>query len=220
MRFKRRDRDFTSQLDRIAASEAEAIVLWGNASDAAAAVRAIRHWNETNPSAPLPERVFGCDRLASHTFLASAGAAAEGGVAVATYDPTRDDPQLTTFVNAFTARFGHEPEAYAAHAYDGANILVAAIRKAGLNRVRIRDALYEYKRFDGVTCRIEFDSTLNDVGPIYLATVQNGKFAYREAKFASTARADRGPIPYRTLAESAPAVRLSQPQSADETTPL
>src|SRR3990172_12370186 len=103
MRFKRRDRDFTSQLDRIAASEAEAIVLWGNASDAAAAVRAIRRWNEANPIAPLPERIFGCDRLASQTFLAEAGAAAEGVVAVATYDPARDDARLTTFVNAFTA---------------------------------------------------------------------------------------------------------------------
>ena len=220
VRWKRGDRDFSAQLRRIAESDAEAIVLWGNASDAAAVVRAIRQWNETNPTAPLPKRVFGCDRLASQTFLAEAGAAAEGVVAVATYDPTRDDPRLTTFANAFTTRFGHEPEAYAAHGYDGANILVAAIRKAGLNRVRIRNALYEYKHFDGVTGPIEFDSTLNDVGPVYLTTVQNGKFAYREAKFASTVRADRGPIPYRTLAESAPAVRLSPPPSPAETTPL
>ncbi len=220
VRWKRGDRDFSAQLQRIAESGAEAIVLWGNASDAAAAVRAIRRWNETNPSAPLPERVFGCDRLASPTFLAEAGAAAEGVAAVATYDPTRDDPRLTTFVNAFTTRFGHEPEAFAAHGYDGANILVAAIRKAGLNRVRIRDALYEYKQFDGVTGRIEFDSTLNDVGPVYVATVQNGKFSYREARLASTAHADHGPIPYRALAESAPAVRLSPPPSPAEDTPL
>jgi ABC-type branched-subunit amino acid transport system substrate-binding protein len=141
-------------------------------------------------------------------------------VAVATFDPTRDDPKLSTFVNAFSGRFGHGPQSFAAHAYDGANILVAAIRKAGLNRVRIRDALYEYKHFDGVTGRIEFDSTLNDVGSVYLATVQNGKFTYREAKSASTARADHGPIPYRTIAESAPDVRLSPPPSPEGTNPL
>lgn len=220
VRWKRGERDFSAQLQRIAESDAEAIVVWGNASDAAAAVRAIRRWNETNPSAPLPEQVFGCDRLASSTFLTEAGAAAEGVVAVATYDPTRDDPHLTTFVSAFSSRFGREPQAYAAHAYDGANILVAAIRKAGLNRVRIRDALFEYKHFDGVTGRIEFDSTLNNVGSVYLATVQNGKFAYREAKSASTARADHGSIPYRTVAESAPDVRLSPPPSASGTSPL
>ena len=220
VRWKRGDRDFSTQLQRIAESDAEAIVVWGNASDAAAVVRAIRRWNETNPGAPLPERVFGCDRLASSTFLAEAGAAAEGVVAVATYDPTRDDPQLTTFVRAFSSRFGHEPQAFAAHAYDGANILIAAIRKAGPNRVRIRDALYEYTHFDGVTGRIEFDSTINDVGPVYLATVRNGKFAYREAKSASTVRADHGPIPYRTIAESAPDVRFSPPPSPGGTTPL
>jgi ABC-type branched-subunit amino acid transport system substrate-binding protein len=220
VRWKRGDRDFGTQLRRIAESDAEAIVLWGNASDAAAAVRAIRQWNKTNPDHPLPERVFGCDRLASSTFLAEAGAAAEGVTATATYDPTRDDPQHATFVSAFASRFGHEPEAFAAHAYDGAGILIAAIRKAGPNRARIRDALYEYKHFDGVTGRIEFDSTLNDVGPVYLATVHNGKFAYREASFASTARAEHGPIPYRTLAESVPALRWSSPPSSAETTPL
>ncbi|MEK7827353.1 MAG: AMP-binding protein, partial [Thermodesulfobacteriota bacterium] len=46
------------------------------------------------------------------------------------------------------------------------------------------------------------------------------EFVYREVRFASTARADRGPIPYRTLAESAPAVRLSPPPSPAEAAPL
>ena len=219
VRWKRGDRDFSAQLQRIAQSGTEAIVLWGNASDAAAVVRAIRHWNEANPSTPLPERIFSCDRLASQTFLAEAGAAAEGVVAIATYDPTRDDARLATFVSAFTARFGHEPEAFAAHGYDGADILIAAIRKAGLNRVRIRDALYEYKRFDGVTGLIEFDRTLNDVGSVYLATVQNGKFAYRERSSPQCpGRPRTAPIP--DLAESPPALRLSPPPSPTGTTAL
>jgi hypothetical protein len=147
-------------------------------------------------------RIFGCDRLVSRTFIAEAGEAAEGVVAVATYDPTRDDPRLKAFAKAFSGRFNHEPEAYAAHAYDGANILIAAIRKAGLNRVRIRDALFEYTHYDGVTGPVDFDTTLNDIGPVYIATVEKGRFVYREARFAQGP-----PEPYRTLAQSPPMAR-------------
>lgn len=187
LRWDRGERDFSRQLDRIAALQPEAIVLWGNASDCAAVTAAIRRRN-------LPARIFGCDRLVSRSFLREAGAAAEGVVAVATYDPTRDDPRWSEFVRAFKDKFGHQPESFAAHAYDGANILIAAIRRAGLNRARIRDALYECQRYDGVSGAIEFDATLNDVGAVYLATVENGTFAYR-------------PVPYRTLAQSPPSAR-------------
>ncbi len=225
LRWERGDRDFTLQLDRIAETRPEAIVLWGNASDTAAVVREIRRRGIRAPSAsagsaPAPVRIFGCDRLVSRTFIAEAGEAAEGVVAVATYDPTRDDPCLKAFAKAFSGRFNHEPEAYAAHAYDGANILIAAIRKAGFNRVRIRDALFEYTHYDGVTGPVDFDTTLNDIGPVYIATVEKGRFVYREARFARAAGfSPRGvstpggvakrspPEPYRTLAQSPPMAR-------------
>ncbi len=198
MRWDRGDRDFTAQLDRIAQVGPEALILWGNASDTAAIVREIRRRK-------MPLRIFGCDRMVSRTFLDQAGEAAEGVVAVATYDPTRDDSRLEAFVEAFKARFGHEPDAFAAHAYDGANILFDAVRKAGPNRVRIRDALAQYTHYDGVTGPIDFDTTLNDIGPVYITSVQGGKFTYREANFAKVTQAD--PVPYRRLAQSPPAAR-------------
>ena len=38
-------------------------------------------------------------------------------------------------------KFNEEPETYAAHAYDGMNMLIWAIQVAGLNRAKIRDVL-------------------------------------------------------------------------------
>ncbi|MHC4698210.1 MAG: ABC transporter substrate-binding protein [Planctomycetota bacterium] len=235
LRWDRGDRDFSAQLDRIAETRPDAIMLWGNASDTAAVVREIRRRQRAGSDSLASVRIFGCDRLASRTFLEEAGDAAEGVVAVATYDPTRDDPRLKAFTEAFMERFDHEPGTFAAHAYDGANILVAAIRKGGLNRARIQDALNEYTHYDGVTGSIVFDTTLNDIGPVYMATVKQGRFVYREANFtkvsqrssaesagsaARQTRADDGSrglkpaapgatqgAPYRTLAESAPAAR-------------
>ena len=59
----------------------------------------------------------------------------------------RGHPRWSEFVRTFKDKFGHEPESFAAHAFDGANILIAAIRRAGLNRARIRDVLYESERY-------------------------------------------------------------------------
>jgi len=212
LRWERGDRDFTAQLDRIAETGVQAVVLWGFASDTAAVVRAIREREKRVTDSAAPLRIFGCDRLVSPTLLAEAGDAGEGVVAVATYDPTRDDSRLKEFVQAFAARFGHSPGSFGAHAYDGTNILIAAIRQAGLNRVRIRDALYETKHYDGVTGPIDFDTTLNDVGPVYIATVEQGRFAYRPSRFAEVAPGRAALRPYRTLAESPPAARTPDRQ--------
>jgi branched-chain amino acid transport system substrate-binding protein len=62
------------------------------------------------------------------------------------------------FRQEFTKRYGHPPDYGAAHAYDAANILVSAIRAAGLNRARILDAIRAGSPFHGVTGSIQWDS--------------------------------------------------------------
>ncbi len=206
MRWNYGDRDFALQLDRIAELKPDAIVLWGSAADAAAVVNEIRRRE-------MPVQIFGSDRLASATFLELAGANAEGVVAAATYDPTRQDARLAAFRASFGKRFGHDPETFAAHAYDGTNLLIAAIREAGLDRIAIRDTMYAITHYDGVTGPIDFDTTLNDVGPVFLAEVREGKFVYEEVDFAVPSRSALGPKPpsardaYRTLVQSPPAAR-------------
>ncbi len=200
LQWRRGTRDFTKQLDRLAKIKPEAVVIWGNSADVAAIVKEIRRRE-------LPVRIFGSDRMASPAFLKAAGEAAEGVVAAASYDPTREDPLLKEFVEAYAKRFQHEPEAHAAHTFDGINILIESIRKAGLNRARIRDAMYECTYYEGVTGPIVLDASLNDIGPVYIATVENGRFVYREAEFAQYSDKLIGTEPYRTLAQSPPRVR-------------
>jgi len=71
----------------------------------------------------------------------------------------------------FVARYGRDPDYPAAHAYDAANIVIAAIRKAGLNRARIRDAVRALSPIQGVTGRIEWDSAGQNQRPVVLRTV-------------------------------------------------
>ena len=218
LRWNPGDRDFDSQLDRIAGTGTKALVLWGNASDTAAVVARIRARELASAETRAPWRIFGCDRLVSRTFLAEAGEAAEGVVAVATYDPTQENPKYAEFVKTFRSRFDYEPEAFAAHAFDGTNIMIEAILHAGLNRTRIRDALFDYTNYDGVTGSIPFDATLNDIGPVFLATVTNGALIYRESILNKTADSGADPTPYRTVAQSPPAARSADSSSPNSVT--
>ncbi len=170
-RFKNGDTDFAEQLDNIGRTNADALFLLGNPTELGLIVKAVRARGMSLP-------IFAFDRCVHPAFLEAAGPAAEGVVATASFDPDRDDPAWRAFRERYRARFGAEPDAFSAHAYDGTNLIIAAIREAGLNRARIRDALFAKKTFDGVTGTIVFDSTVNDVRKPTLAEVKNGRFHF------------------------------------------
>ena len=74
-----------------------------------------------------------------------------------------------------------QPEVFAASAYDGMNLIIAAIKKAGLNRVLIRDVLTDLKTFQGyqgITGKIILDASWNEIGDMYMAEVKSGKFIF------------------------------------------
>jgi ABC-type branched-subunit amino acid transport system substrate-binding protein len=78
-----------------------------------------------------------------------------------------------------------EPDAFAAHAYDGMNLIIEAINRVGLNRVRIRDILTDLETFQGyqgVTGTLILDATWNDIGDIWMAEIKNGEFVYTPVK--------------------------------------
>jgi branched-chain amino acid transport system substrate-binding protein len=116
-------------------------------------------------------------------------------VTISPLDPTRTDSQWQDFRKKYQAKFNEEPDAYAAYAYDGMNILIGAIEKKGLNRGRIMDGLREYygKSYDGVGQREEFDYTLNNIAPLALAKVEGGKFVYLPAQRREPSAAYPGP---------------------------
>jgi ABC-type branched-subunit amino acid transport system substrate-binding protein len=164
--------DFSMHLDRVEASKPEAIVYWGDAEDAAHVLNAIRERGWTQP-------VFFCDRAVSGEFVKIAGKNAEGILCTYPWNPDRKDPKLIAFKEAFKQRWGVEPDTYAAHAYDGANMLIWAIQTAGLNRAKIRDVLaYRAEPFPGVTGDIPLSSAMDDAGEVFLTRYENGQWKY------------------------------------------
>jgi ABC-type branched-subunit amino acid transport system substrate-binding protein len=176
-RFNDGETDFKTQLERITVTNPDAILVWGNAKESGLILKQMREIG-------LKQPVYFSDRVVNPEFLSITGPLAEGIVTTCQYNPTADNPKLKAFQTNYLKRFGQEPDVFAAHAYDGMNIIVEAIRKAGLNRVLIRDLLTDRKTFqnyDGVTGKIILDGSWNNIRDIFIAEVHNGKFVFSPA---------------------------------------
>jgi ABC-type branched-subunit amino acid transport system substrate-binding protein len=172
MAYKGGSTNFNLQLDRIAEYQPDVFFHWGNGADAARVLNAIRARGWTQP-------FLTCDRAVTDEFLQIAGTNAQGVVCGYPWNPDRNDPKLHAFKRAFRERWGVEPDTYAAHAYDGANMLIWAIQTAGLNRAKIRDVLaYRTEPFAGVTGDIPLSSAMDDAGEVYLAVRKGDKWVY------------------------------------------
>ena len=125
--------------------------------------------------------IFASDRSVSPLFLEIAGENAEGLVTTCQYNPKANNPALKEFQKNYYERFGIEHDVFAAHAYDGMNLIIEAIQMAGLNRYLIRDVLTDLKTFQGyqgITGEIILDGAFNDVGAIWMAKIKNGEYEF------------------------------------------
>jgi branched-chain amino acid transport system substrate-binding protein len=176
-RYTDGETNFTEQLTHIIKTSPDALVIWANAKESALILKQAREMG-------MKQEVFCSDRMVSPEFLKIAGKYADGLVSTCQYNPNADNLRLKEFKSNYLKRFGEEADVFAIHAYDGMNILLSAIQKAGLNRVLIRDILLDLKTFqgyEGISGKKIFDATWNDVAPIWMAEVQDGKFVFTPA---------------------------------------
>jgi ABC-type branched-subunit amino acid transport system substrate-binding protein len=180
--------DYSLQLERLKASNLDAVVHWGDAREGAVILNQMRSMGMNQP-------FFASDRAVSGEFVKLAGGNAEGVVCGYPWNPNRTDPKLASFRAAFHKRFGDEPDTYAAHAYDGMNMVLWAIQVAGLNRAKIRDMIaYRPKPWPGVTGDIPLSAALDDLGDVFLARFEEGAWKYHSREELEI---PRGYIPAR-----------------------
>jgi len=169
LKYPSKQDDFKPFLRIIKEYGADAIVNWGLYPQAAKIVKQMKEMGMDIP-------YFGADGLVAQAFIDQAGDAAEGVVVTYPYDYYRDDPLTQAFNARFEKKHGYEPDSFAAHGYDTLMVLWQAVKRGGLNRTRIRDALAETKDFHGVTGMISFDHRGNDMRGVTFAVVADGKF--------------------------------------------
>lgn len=148
--YGNKDTDMTTQLTKIRATDAQAILNFGFGAAPAIVTRNIRQLGITLP-------VYQSHGVASKKFIEMAGEAAEGvrlpAAALVVADQLPDsDPQkkvLLDYKTKFEARHG-EVSTFGGHAYDGLFIAVEAIKRAGgTDKAKVRDEIERTKGLVG-----------------------------------------------------------------------
>jgi branched-chain amino acid transport system substrate-binding protein len=173
--FERVNPELTLQMTRLEETQPEAVVLWADAVAAGNIVKTMRARGFKMP-------IYACERVVNPEFLQIAGETAEGVVCVHPFNPEQCGPDYVAFAAKYEARTGQRPLCYAAYAYDSTKMLIEAIRKGGLNRFKIRDALASMGIYKGVTGESRMDLTLTNRASLCLCTVKDGKFIFGEPK--------------------------------------
>lgn len=187
LNFKPGDTNLSAQIEAIRAAQVDAVLFYGQPEDVGRCAHQLR-------AAGVNAQFFGFDRLKEEGFVKNAGAAADGMTITYFFNPDRTDKPWVDFVGRFEKRFGRRPDIYAAYGYDGARLMIEAVRAAGPNRYRIRNYLGGLEEWNGVTGHMIFDGRWDNIVPISIARFRSGHWEFdappelkRPSQQASTA---------------------------------
>lgn len=132
--YQPEERDLRSTLVRARDADPDGFAFISYAPDGALIARAVRQVG-------LKQPIVAASSVYSPRFLELGGEAVEGVHTGSRYFPDDPRPEVRAFVGGFKAKYGVEPDAFNAYAFDAVNFAVAAIRQGGPDRSAIRDAL-------------------------------------------------------------------------------
>ena len=183
--------DVTTQVEGIKAANVDAVLFYGQPEDVGRLVARLR-------AEGVKAKFFGFDRLKEEGFRREAGAAAEGMTITYFFNPARTDAPWVDFVRRFRQRYNEDPEVYAAYGYDGAKLMIEAIRKSGPNRYRVREYLGSLEQWEGVTGHMIFDGRWDNIVPISIARHRDGHWHFDPPPDL------KHPVQVKTAAEATP----------------
>ncbi|HEY6551756.1 MAG TPA: ABC transporter substrate-binding protein [Vicinamibacteria bacterium] len=164
--FAARDADLPALAQKLTQRRPSALLVLAPASLAGRLVAAIRTVGFHGP-------IFGGVTLATNAFRRAAGQAAEG---VGAPLPAEAGPGWPAFVDSYERRWGDRPDQAAAHAYDTVRLVTAAVRRAGLNRARIRDAVRDLAPWTGSSGVVRWNRQGRNERALAIGTWQGTRF--------------------------------------------
>ena len=164
------DTDMTTQLMNLQAAGVDAVILW---TDDAEDVVTARQAYELGLDIP---------------FITSAGVVmqqvldqmepeyVEGWYSATDFVPANDDPVVKTFVEAFNAKYGTDPELYASAYYGTVKALAAAIEIAGsTDHEAVNDALTQIKDLPAPTGTMTYGAHGNMIHSLVITQIHDLK---------------------------------------------
>ena len=164
------DTDFSAQLMRINELNPDAIFVSALPTEATNILIQGRQLG-------IPTKVpFIANLTLTPSEIQRAGAAAEGAIAFTAWSSTADTPGNRAFVENYRAKFGSDPDAFAAQAYTAVHILARAIATASsTDASAIREALAKIGNMDTVLGSFSFDDNGDGVYDPAVLIVKDGE---------------------------------------------
>ena len=160
-------KDFRTTLVKIKISGAEALFIPGDKNEPAIILKQAKQINLGIP-------ILGGDGSANQDVISVAGDSSEGFYCSNVLVDKSTD-YFIKYHKLYTKKYGEEPGAYDAYAYEGAMIILEAIKNVGNDSDKVRDYLYK-TTFKSMTGELKFDKD-GEVDRLYgIYQVQNGIF--------------------------------------------
>ena len=169
------DTDFNAILTKIKGQDFDVIFLPGYYEEAGLIIRQARDQGIDTP-------ILGADGFGAPELVELAGADALNDVFFSSHFSSLDkDPSVIDFIENFKAKYGKEPDQFAALGYDLVYFIADGIKRAGnTDTVAIKDALAATKDFAGITGSFSMDKNHNPVKAVVVVGIENGVHATSE----------------------------------------
>ncbi len=166
--------DFNAQLVKIKNANPDVLFLPNYYNDVGLIAKQAREMG-------IKATFLGGDGWDSPDLFKIGGDAVEGGYFVNHFTPQSTLPAAQKFVKEYKAKYGQNPDALAALAYEAAMIIVDAIKRANSTDPKaIRDAL-EKTNLNTITGTIKFDKNRNPIKGAVILEVKGGKSIFKAA---------------------------------------
>jgi len=164
--------DFKAQLTKVLAAKPDVLYVSDYYSDVAIIAKQARELGFKGP-------LVGGDGWDSPKLVEIAGPAVEGCFFTNHYSKDDKAPIVQEFVAKYTAKYGSAPDALAALGYDGANIMLDAVNRAGSTDGTAIQAAMVKTDLRVVTGQVKFDGDRNPVKSAVIIEIKDGKQAYK-----------------------------------------
>ena len=172
--------DLTAEVTKLKAAGVQAVLNWSIEPAQAIVIKNVRQIGMTVP-------IFQSHGFGNINYVKAAGAAAEGVifpagrllVAEALPDKHPQKKLLVAYKNAYEAKYKEDVSTFGGHAYDAFEILVAALKKVGADREKVRAAIEGTTGLVGTAGVFNFSASDHNglaLDAFAMLTVKDGKF--------------------------------------------
>lgn len=179
-RYGPKDTDMTAQLTKIKRTDAQAVINW---SVGPPQIIVMKNWKDLGMKIPL----YQSHGFGSKRNIELAGGAAEGvfaplqKIVIASKVPENDIQKraLMEYKTKYESKYKTEVSVFGGNGIDALNIVIAALKAVGPDRVKIRDYIENLKKFVGISGVYNFsplDHTGLDKRSLEMTQVVNGEF--------------------------------------------